>query len=150
MTAPLNLSYVSGRTVTASLYADNVLQVSGIATTDRGQGEYYGSLPCGTPANNYVVVFLDSGQKVASGLLYWNGTQEVTPPTYGTVVLQTAVETNVTVAESLRLSNSVLGSKVSGASTSTETFRDINNTKNRVVSTIDSNGNRTAITLDLT
>jgi hypothetical protein len=66
-----------------------------------------------------------------------------------TEVLAATVETNTSLAESLRLANSVLGGKVSGASTSTETFRDINNTKNRVVADVDSNGNRTAITLDL-
>ena len=66
-----------------------------------------------------------------------------------TEVLAATVETNTSLAESLRLANSVLGGKVSGASTSTETFRDINDTKNRVVADVDSNGNRTAITLDL-
>lgn len=44
----------------------------------------------------------------------------------------------------------VLAGKVSGAGTGTETFRDVNDTKNRVVSTVDGSGNRTAITLDAT
>lgn len=65
-------------------------------------------------------------------------------------VLNATVESNVSLAESLRLANSVLGGKVSGAGTATETFRDINDTKNRVVADIDPNGNRTSITLDLT
>ena len=64
-------------------------------------------------------------------------------------VLNATVEANVSLAESLRLANSVLGGKVSGAGTATETFRDINDTKNRVVADVDNNGNRTAITLDL-
>ena len=64
-------------------------------------------------------------------------------------VLAASVETGATVAESLRLSNAVLGGKVSGAGTGTETFRDIADTVDRVVATVDSSGNRTAITLDL-
>jgi hypothetical protein len=67
-----------------------------------------------------------------------------------TAVLNATVEGAVSMAESLRLANSVLGGKVSGAGTAVETFRDINDTKNRVVADIDSNGNRTSITLDLT
>ena len=67
-----------------------------------------------------------------------------------TAVLNATVEGAVSMAESLRLANSVLGGKVSGAGTSTETFRDINDTKNRVTAEVDSNGNRIAITLDLT
>ncbi len=44
--------------------------------------------------------------------------------------------------------NAVLAGKVSGAGTGTETFRGINDDKDRVVATTDSSGNRTAITLD--
>jgi hypothetical protein len=59
------------------------------------------------------------------------------------------VETGATVAESLRLANSVLGAKVSGAGTGTETFRDLADTKDRVISTVTPEGNRTAETYDL-
>jgi hypothetical protein len=59
------------------------------------------------------------------------------------------VETGATVAQSLRLANSVLGGKVSGAGTGTETFRDLADTKDRVISTVTPEGNRTAETYDL-
>lgn len=65
-------------------------------------------------------------------------------------VIAVAVDGSTTLAESLRLANAVLGGKVSGASTGTESFRDLADTKNRVVATVDSSGNRTAITRDLT
>lgn len=65
-------------------------------------------------------------------------------------VLAAAVEGTTTIAESLRLHNAVIGGMVSGAGTATETFRDLANTKDRVVATVDSNGNRTVITRDLT
>ena len=67
-----------------------------------------------------------------------------------TDIVATAVDGATTLAESLRLANAVLGGKVSGASTGTETFRNLADTKNRVVATVDSSGNRTAITRDLT
>ena len=70
-------------------------------------------------------------------------------PSAATIVA-TAVDGTVTLAESLRLSNAVLGGKVSGANTTTETFRDLADTKDRAVFTVDSSGNRTNVTRDLT
>lgn len=62
-----------------------------------------------------------------------------------------AVETGVTPRGALRLAASVLGGKVSGGGSGTETFRNAAaDSKDRVVSTNDSSGNRTAVTLDLT
>ena len=63
-------------------------------------------------------------------------------------ILSAVIESGYTLQEVMRLYNAVLLSKVSGAGTGTEIFRDINDTKNRVTATIDTNGNRTAITLD--
>lgn len=59
-----------------------------------------------------------------------------------------AVDGTYTQDEVMRLIAAVLAGKVSGAGTGTETFRDINDTKDRIVATVDVNGNRTAITLD--
>ena len=59
-----------------------------------------------------------------------------------------AIDGAYTFRQSMRLSNAVLVGKVSGAGTGVETFRDISDTKNRVRSTVDSNGNRTAVTVD--
>lgn len=60
------------------------------------------------------------------------------------------IETNYSLRESLRLILSSLAGKVSGAGTSTITIRDVNDTVNRIVATVDSNGNRTAVTKDVT
>lgn len=59
-----------------------------------------------------------------------------------------AVDGTYTNDELLRILAAVIAGKVSGAGTGTETFRGINDDKDRVVATVDSNGNRTAITLD--
>lgn len=73
------------------------------------------------------------------------------PPTEAQIaeaVMTYAVEAGWTTEELLRVFAAVLAGKVSGAGTGTEVFRDINDTKNRVTATTDSNGNRTNITLD--
>lgn len=64
-------------------------------------------------------------------------------------IMDTTVETGATVVESLRLHNAVLGAKVSGAGTGIETFRDLADTKDRLISTVDSNGNRLSEVDDL-
>src|SRR5688572_14337103 len=58
------------------------------------------------------------------------------------------VETGLTVRQALRLIAAVLYGKVSGGGTATNTFRDTGDAKNRVVSTVDASGNRTAVVLD--
>lgn len=58
------------------------------------------------------------------------------------------VETDLTVRQALRLISAALAGKISGAPGTTITIRDVNDTKNRVTATVDSNGNRTALTLD--
>lgn len=71
-----------------------------------------------------------------------------TAATIASAVMTYAVETGWTMEEMLRITTAVLAGKVSGAGTGTEVFRDINDTKNRVTATVDSSGNRSAITLD--
>lgn len=58
------------------------------------------------------------------------------------------LETGHSALALMRLMASVLLGKVSGAGTTTETFRDINDTKDRVIATVDEAGNRTDITRD--
>lgn len=82
------------------------------------------------------------------------GTTTVVDETLGTtriaaVVWGSVVDGTITAEQSLRLMNAILGGKVSGAGSGTETFRDPDDTKNRVVATVDTSGNRTAITKDL-
>lgn len=64
--------------------------------------------------------------------------------------LVNGIESGVTLKDALRIMLSILAGKVSGAGTGTETFRDVNDTKNRVVSTVDNLGNRTNVTTDST
>lgn len=56
----------------------------------------------------------------------------------------------VTFVQSVRLANSVLGGKSSGGGTTDLVFRDLGDSKDRVTAGVDSDHNRTAMTLTLT
>jgi hypothetical protein len=57
------------------------------------------------------------------------------------------IETGLTVRGALRLALAALAGKLSGANTTTSTFRNVGDTKNRIVATTDATG-RTAVTTD--
>jgi len=60
------------------------------------------------------------------------------------------VETGLTPREALRLTTAALAGKISGAETTTVVIRNTADTKDRITATVDADGNRTAITTDLT
>ena len=65
-------------------------------------------------------------------------------------ILDEVIEGSVTMRQALRLFMAALGGKVSGAGTTSIMFRDTGDTTNRIAATVDSSGNRTAVTLTLT
>lgn len=58
------------------------------------------------------------------------------------------IEDGMTAEEVLRVIASVLAGKVSGAGTGTETFVGLDGTTNRVISTVDNDGNRSSVIVD--
>lgn len=60
------------------------------------------------------------------------------------------VETGVTPRQALRGILAAALGKLSGAATTTVVIRDANDTKDRITATVDADGNRTAVTKDLT
>jgi len=58
------------------------------------------------------------------------------------------VETSYTPRQALRLILSALAGKLSGASTTEVTIRDVGDGTDRIVATVDASGNRSALTLD--
>jgi hypothetical protein len=60
------------------------------------------------------------------------------------------VDGTTTARQSIRLANAALGGKASGLATTTAVYRDLADTKNRLSATVDTSGNRTAVTRDLT
>ena len=82
-----------------------------------------------------------------------DGAYTGTPPTtaqIATAILGMTYESTEDFQDYLRLTRAVLLGKTTGAGTGSENFRDEGDSKNRVAATIDSNGNRTAITTDAT
>lgn len=67
----------------------------------------------------------------------------------GTAVVATTVDGSYTVKQALQIAMGVLAGKVSGGATATVTIRDVGDTRNLVVATVDADGNRSAITLSL-
>ena len=65
-------------------------------------------------------------------------------------ILDDVVEGTLTVRQMLRLFQAVLAGKSTGGGTTTVNFRNNADTLNRVVATVDANGNRSAVTLDAT
>ena len=63
-------------------------------------------------------------------------------------VLAATVESGLSFEEMFRIQHAALAGKVTGAGTSTERFRDIDDTKDRIIYTVDGNGNRTAVVQD--
>lgn len=63
-------------------------------------------------------------------------------------ILDEVVEGSLTVRQVLRLVLAAVAGKASGGGTTTITFRDNGDTKDRISATVDSNGNRSAVTLD--
>ncbi|MFA5187042.1 MAG: hypothetical protein WC551_11220 [Patescibacteria group bacterium] len=63
-------------------------------------------------------------------------------------VLAVTVEGSLTLAQSIRLILAVMAGKSTGGGTTEVTFRDTGDTTDRIVATVDADGNRTALTLD--
>lgn len=62
--------------------------------------------------------------------------------------IASGLETGMTIREGLKLISAVLLGECDGADTNEVTFRDVNDTADRVVATVDEFGNRTAVTLE--
>ena len=99
---------------------------------------------------------LDTG-KVASAIWTSHATRTLTAFAFDTGVVSTvldqadAIETGLTVRGALRLNSAMLVGVASGAGTGTEVFKNaVANSKTRVTVTVDSSGNRSALTTDVT
>ena len=69
--------------------------------------------------------------------------------TIAAAVWATVIETGYTALNSTRLMLAALAGKVSGALTTTVTIRNPQDTKSRIVGTVDADGNRSAVSYDL-
>ena len=70
------------------------------------------------------------------------------PTSIASAVWASVVDGTITAEQSLQLMNAILGGKRSGVGTTTEKFRDLADTKDRVTATLDAQANRVNVVLD--
>jgi hypothetical protein len=63
-------------------------------------------------------------------------------------ILDEIIEGTVTLRQALRIVLAFIAGKASGGGTTTVTFKDIGDTKSRIVMTVDTEGNRTGVVID--
>jgi len=74
-----------------------------------------------------------------------------TVPATALLDLAAGIETGLTLRQGLRLALATLAGKISGANSSTGVIRNaVADSKDRITATVDADGNRTAVTVDLT
>jgi hypothetical protein len=76
------------------------------------------------------------------------GQSVLSPQSLAAAVWAEIIESGLTSAEILRIMASALAGKVSGAGTGVETFVGLDETTNRIISTVDVDGNRTSVVVD--
>lgn len=74
---------------------------------------------------------------------------ELSPQSLASAVLAGEIEDGYDLQASLRLILSALAGELSGAPGTTITIQNVNGDKDRIVATVDSNGNRTSLTYDV-
>lgn len=91
-----------------------------------------------------------TGTRYATGELEASITPftELSPQSLASAVWAELLESGYSAGDIMRVMSSALAGEVSGAGTATVTIRDIADTTNRIVASVDGTGNRTAVTLD--
>jgi hypothetical protein len=150
-TGQLVVSGVASLAGTGSISATVLAALLGSATLS-GTGSVTGT----AVAKGFVVANL-SGTGTLTATRYATGAlaaeitpfTELSPQSLAEAVWTRATDGAYTTEELLRLIASAAAGKVSGASGTTITIRNLADTLNRIVATVDSSGNRSAITYDL-
>lgn len=128
--------YTTGSTIYAKARPLNATWATGIVSLSENSstGDYSGTLDADT---DYVVYSQAGGSPASS---------DVAIGEIGRLPAAGSVD-GYTLRQVLGFMASVLVGKVTGAGTGTQTFRSVDDTANRIVATVDSAGNRSALTL---
>lgn len=143
MAFPQTLRHSTESTLSGVTYARQLEIINGYTITFETTGSPYIVKVTGANHNLGDVTNFDGGMSMIIG----NSAGLTVPPVEG--VWNHILEGSITAEELMRLMAAALAGKISGADTSTITIRDVSDTKDRIVATVDENGNRTAITTDL-
>lgn len=101
-----------------------------------------------TPVNTTIVSTSGSGATAQEVWEYNNGRTLSNPDDYKADIGGLEIEGSMDLAQMQRVFLAALAGLVSGAGTTTTRFRDLADTKDRIVATVDGDGNRLTITLD--
>jgi hypothetical protein len=160
---------------TAETYQTAHLSTYAIALAEQGSASrfYVGTFPSIAAGYYTLAVYDRQGSNpaegdpvVAFGDVYWNGSVLYAPAGAGDAMALTSgerdaiandvldlangVETGLTLRQALRLFAAALAGKISGAGSTTIVIRNaVADTKPRITATVDANGNRPAIAVDL-
>lgn len=159
------ISGAASGTFTGQLVVSGSATISGAATVT---GNSFAALNgaatiSGAATPTFAITALAWGQTTIAGAAtvtatrYATGTleaeitpfTELSPQSLAAAVWEQAIEAGYTAEQMMRLMAAALAGEVSGAGTTTVTIRDIGDTTDRIVATVDGSGNRTALTLDV-
>ena len=149
---------IAANAITASAIADNAIDAGAIASN---------AITAAKIADNAITSAKIAGDAIgatqlADGALTANkiASDALTSAKFDSTVgaefaaalldLAAGVETGLTVRQYCRLTAAVQLGKASGLETTSAIYRDFGDTKDRITATVDSNGNRTAVTRDAT
>jgi hypothetical protein len=139
-------------TFTINATADILAQILGIGSTTITISANADTLTALGWADGSATITID-GSATPRGIGWVEGTTDysvaVTPESIAQATWEEEIENSYTAKEAIRIVLATLAGKVSGAGTSTITFRDINDSKDRLVADVDGTGNREAITIDV-
>lgn len=148
----VDLTHIAGAAVstTTAQLGVNVVQVSGDGTAaDNAEAFFDGTGYAGT--NNVIpTVTTVTNVTTVNGLAANVITAAATATDFGAEIADAiwdeVVDGTLTARQATALQDSALFGEASGLGTTTVTFRDYADTKDRIVATVDSSGNRTAFT----
>lgn len=153
-TGALVVSGVGAFAGTATFAGNVTAALNGVGTFD-GVAAFAGTLlATGNMTGQFAGEASFSGTEYAKGFLSGSFAQAATLEAAGFagyLMDQEDIETGLTFREALRLIAAATAGTLSGGGSSTVTIKSaVDDTKDRIVATVDSQGNRTAIVYDLT
>lgn len=146
--ARFSFSASSGSSFTGSAQAYPEMQFA-VDSGSEFVGAFYGTGEAIWPSPSDVrvgIIYGPSGNDYTGAMASTGDT----PEAIANAVLSSQVEGSITLQEAIRLQNAVLLGKVLGAGSGTEVFRDLSDSKDRIVATVDTVGNRITIYRDPT
>lgn len=168
--SPTQLTNMTGVYIYSYSAADSVLPVGMMRTADTTVDlQDVPCYPLAFDANGFVKADVEGWKGSAAVAMTGDAYAVVNNGTYGNSALKTlidtlptatenatalldasnGIETSITLRQALRLVLAATAGKLSGAATTTVTIRNVGDSKNRIVATVDSDGNRTAVTTDV-